>query len=264
MAGYTAQEVAEILGWPVSRVYSFAKSEVIEPARDGRSMEFGFRDLVVLKGAQALINRNVSPAKVKDALTQLRDTLPAGASLAAARLEAAGNRVAVRQHGLLWELGTGQAAFDFSYRDKARQKTTRIVPKELDADDWFDMGVDDEELDENVALDCYRKALELDAGHADSHVNIGRIYQARGDWDTAQGHYVRALQSAPDHPIARFNLGTLLEEEGRLDEAVEHYLLVAEELPDARYNLARVYERTGRRAEAIRELKQMLRSRDGR
>lgn len=261
MAGYSTSEVAEILGWPTSRIYSFVQSAIVDPVRDGRTLLFGFRDLVVLRGAQALLERDVSPARVREALAQLKRTLPAGQPLSAARLEASGGRVAVREHGLLWELGTGQATFDFGYRDVARNKTARITPRELDADDWFDLGVDDEADDEQLALENYGKALALDPQHADALVNVGRIHQARGDLATAADHYARALAAEPAHLIARFNLATVLEAEGRSVEAIATYRAIADQLPDARYNLARLLDRSGDRAGAIGELKKMLRDR---
>lgn len=259
MNGYSTREVADMLDWPVSRVYGFVRSGIVQPGRDGRALCFGFRDLVVLRGAKALIDRRLSPARVREGLEKLREALPAGSPLSAARLEAAGNRVAIREGGVLWELGTGQATLDFANPDGAAEAVSE-KPGSPDADDWFNAGVDCEGHDVDGALKAYRKALTLDGDHADAHVNIGRILQERGDLAGARHHYRRALAAEPDHPIARFNLGTALEDEGRTEEALTEYRAAAPDLPDARYNLARLYERLGQRKSAIAELKKLLRT----
>jgi tetratricopeptide (TPR) repeat protein len=67
-----------------------------------------------------------------------------------------------------------------------------------------------------------------------------------------------ALAAHPHHPTAAFNLGTALEELGRPAEAIaanRHALEADPDLADAHFNLARLYEQTGKRAAALRHLK---------
>ena len=258
--GYSAQEVAEFLQWPISRVYAFARSGAVQPRRRGRRLVFGFRDLVVLRAANSLIEQRLSPRRVRRALEQLRSTLPDGNPLSTARLEAAGNRIALRQDGQLWEVETGQAALDFDPpRSEPAREATPAPTGGYDADDWFDAGVDLEEQDLDAAIDAYERALKLNARHADALVNLGRIRQQQGEARGAVALYLRATEIDPEHAIARFNLGTAWEELGEIDQAIEAYRAAAPDLTDARYNLARLYERTGRRELAIQELRTLLR-----
>ncbi|MDX1569641.1 MAG: tetratricopeptide repeat protein [Xanthomonadales bacterium] len=258
--GYSAREIAEFLQWPVSRVYSFARSGVVEPTRRARRLRFGFRDLVVLRAAKSLIDQRLSPQRVRRALEHLRQALPDGSPLSTARLEAAGNRIALRQDGQLWEIETGQGTLDFDQSQASlTPEPTPARTDGYDADDWFDAGVDLEEQDLDAAIHAYGRALELDEGHADALVNLGRIRQQQGDAAGAVGLYEQAREADPEHAIARFNLGTAWEELGEIEQAIEAYRSAAPNLTDARYNLARLYERTGRRALAIQELRTLLR-----
>ena len=254
---FTAREVAEMLDWPSSRVYGFVRSGVVRPERSGRALQFGFRDLVVLRAAKALIDRRVAPGRVRQALQALSAQLPQDRPLSATRLEASGAEVAIREHGVLWELTTGQGALELGEASAAECAPQDAPP--ADADDWFNHAVELEDHDPDAALLAYRRALRLDAHHCDSHVNIGRILQQRGELAAALHHYRRALADDPDHAVALFNAGTAHEEIGQTEAAIEAYRQAAPQLSDARYNLARLYEALGQRTAAIAELKQLVR-----
>jgi tetratricopeptide (TPR) repeat protein len=62
----------------------------------------------------------------------------------------------------------------------------------------------------------------------------------------------------PDNATALFNLGVALEDGERFAEAIgiyERAAAAAGAIPDAHFNLARLYEQAGRRAAALRHLK---------
>lgn len=261
--GYATREIAEFLDWPTSRVYTFVRAGIITPGREGRFLRFSFRDLVVLRAADTLIAQDLPPRRVRRALRQLRRGLPDGRPLSATSLAAAGDRIAMREGDLLWELETGQAALDFSRSERRRASPAEApasLGAEADADAWFDIGVEREEQDLKAAIAAYRQALALDPDHVDARVNLGRIRQGEGDIAGAVDLYRQALDLDPTHAIARFNLGTACEDEGQTEAAIAAYEAVAAELTDARYNLARLYEQTGRRDLATRELTRLMRA----
>ena len=45
--------------------------------------------------------------------------------------------------------------------------------KDLDSDEWYNLGLDLEEMDPIQAPDAYREAIRLDPFNADAHVNLG-------------------------------------------------------------------------------------------
>src|SRR5437879_4154172 len=102
-----------------------------------------------------------------------------------------------------------------------------------------------------------RRALELDAHHADAHVNLGRLLHEQGLVEEAERHYRSALRESPEHATAAFNLGIALEDLGRPADAIDAYrtaLATDARLADAHYNLARLYEKAGKKAAALRHL----------
>lgn len=251
--GYTAAQVAELLGWPVSRVYSYARQGLVSPERDGRRLVFSFQDLAVLRTARRLLDQRVEPPRISAALRRLRQRLPEGRPLSALRLEAAGTQVAMREANTLWEVGTGQAVLDLP--EAPRQATDDGE----DCDFWYEAAIDLEATDEAEAIKAYRRCLTLSGGrHADAHVNLGRLQQQRGDRQAARHHYQRALECEPDNAIAWFNLGTVLEDIDSAEAAISAYRRAAEGgLRDAHFNLARLFELAGDRASAIYHLRRI-------
>jgi tetratricopeptide (TPR) repeat protein len=127
-----------------------------------------------------------------------------------------------------------------------------------DADGWCARGAELEPEDPAQAHEAYRRALALDRDHAEANVNLGRMLHEAGHVRAAEMHYRRALRTNPDHPTALFNLGVALEDLGSPREAARVYEQALGADPgnaDAHFNLARLHERAGRKAAAIRHLK---------
>ena len=125
------------------------------------------------------------------------------------------------------------------------------------AEGWYEHGCELEGEAPEQAQEAYRRALALDPGHADAHVNLGRLLHEAGDVGGAQAHYVQALELEPDHAIATFNLGVALEDAGQPGDALAQYeraLAVDPGCADAHFNAARLYELLGDRAAALRHL----------
>ena len=76
--------------------------------------------------------------------------------------------------------------------------------------------------------------------------------------ELARGDFEEALRIKTTHAPALVNLGNLLLEEGNLDGAIARYRSAIAADPEyhvAHLNLGVAYKRTGRRAEAVRELR---------
>lgn len=265
MTGYTTREVAEILSLSPRQVRSCARSGFLDPARDSRNhYRFSFRDVVLLRVVKELLDAELPPRRIRAALEALRDRLPAGRPLSSVRIATDGERVLVEDAGGTWDVETGQMVIDFAVSDLAAKAAPfarrhvdepRTGPRDLDADDWYNVGVDLEAVALEEAVRAYRIALAADPDHPQANVNLGRLLHEIGDVATAREHYRRALATDPKNPVAAYNLGVALEDAGDVEEAIGLYLRAVRLDParaDAHYNLARIYEERGERDKAFR------------
>ncbi|HKW41127.1 MAG TPA: tetratricopeptide repeat protein [Gemmatimonadales bacterium] len=269
MKGYSSRDVARLLGLTVAQVRGFARDGFLTPPPGRgtrRKLQFSFQDLVILRTAKALVAARIPTRRIRAALKQLRRELPRGRSLAELRIVAEGDRIVVSDGDTAWNPESGQTHLDFAVSDLASRaapiarrtaQAARAAEGNLDAEDWYELGLELEAVEPEEARDAYRRALELDAHHADAHVNLGRLLHEQEMIEEAERHYRLALRENPDHATAAFNLGIALEDLDRPGDAIEAYrtaLVTDPGLADAHYNVARLYERVGKRAAALRHL----------
>ena len=256
---FSVREVSTMLGLKAAQIRAYATKGFVSPERGPRGeLRFGFQDLVVLRTAGELSSAHIPPRKVQRVLERLREQLPSGRSLAAIRIAADGDRVIVRDGETVWNPESGQSLFEFSVEDVARQAAPFVHRETGDADSWYQLACELEVSEPAEAQEAYERVVELDPGHADAHVNLGRILHEQKAPAAAEKHYRAALEADPEHETAAFNLGVALEDLGRLREAVDAYEIAIALDPanaDAHYNIAGIYERRGDKAAALRHLK---------
>ena len=267
MKGYTSRDVAKLLGLTVAQVRGFARDGFLTPGRGPRGeLLFSFQDLVILRTAKGLVAARIPTRRIRRALRRLRAQLPRGRSLAELRIGAEGDRIVVSDGVTTWSPESDQMVLDFAVSDLASRaapmarraaKAARRVEEDLSAEDWYELGLELEVAAPSEARDAYRRALELDAHHADARVNLGRLLHEQGLVEEAERHYRLALRENSEHATAAYNLGIALEDLGRADDAIEAYraaLAADPRLADAHYNVARLYEKVGKKAAALRHL----------
>jgi tetratricopeptide (TPR) repeat protein len=263
MGGYSTREVSDLIGMKPDQVRHYVRRELIDPDRtDSGEYRFNFQDVVLLRTAKGLLDANVSSRKAYKILLKLQQELSHVNSLASVRIFADGNNVVVREDNQLWDAESGQAQLDFAVSelvDNVASLANRnlIIAKEgddLDSDEWYNLGLDLEEVEPERAPEAYKRAIELNPSNADAHVNLGRLMQLRGNIKLAKRHYERALEAVPNHQLAFYNLGTLFDELDELEQAAEYYRR-APSVPDAHYNLARISELRGDELAAQRHMK---------
>jgi tetratricopeptide (TPR) repeat protein len=264
MKGYSAKDVARMLDLSVSQVRSYARSGLVEAQRGDRGeYRFGFQDLVLLRTAKGLLSQRIPPQRVHHALCLLKEQLPEG-SLSSVQVSAHGNRIVVQRSGQAWQPESGQALFSFDDDEPldGRERPMNEPPERevpgLDAEDWFRLGGELERGAPEQARESYRRALELDPGHVDARINLGRLLHEAREWQAAEKHYRMALAERPDDSTAWFNLAVVLEDLGRRGEAITAYqdtIRVDPEYADAFFNLARLLEQIGDSKAALRYLK---------
>ena len=259
--GFRTREAAELSGIKARNIRRFVERGLLVPARgDAGEYRFSFRDMVLLRTAKGLLDADVSSRKAFAALVKLKETVAVdGKPLTSMRIFADGNAVVIRDDDVLWDAQTGQGRFAF--RD-ARAGEVRKLAQDaaqddtaLDSDDWYNLGLDLEEVEPARAPAAYRRAITLDPENADAHVNLGRLFQVRGDLKRAKRHYEKAINAVPAHQLAFYNLGTVFDELEELDSALDYYQR-APSVPDAHYNQARIFELRGDELACVRHMRQ--------
>jgi tetratricopeptide (TPR) repeat protein len=266
---YATPEVAKILGLSESQVRSYVRSGFLDPERlPGGRLRFSFSDLVFLRTARGLLSAGLTPRRVRRALARLREQLPRGRRLTGLRIVAQGDEVIAGDGEATWQAESGQTLLDFGISEIVEKaaplarKAFRDASREgedLTGDDWFELGCDLDASAPEEARQAYARAIELSPGHADAHVNLGRLLHESGDAAGAEPRYRRALALDPKNATAAFNLAVALEDLGRGREALEAYraaLALDPGSADAHYNAAHLCIRLSETAAALRHLQQ--------
>ncbi len=263
MKGYSTRDIAELLDLSRETIREIARAGILDADRTpGRHYRFSFQDVIILRTAKELLKAGVGRSQINKTLYQLKSRLPASRSLSSLRITGDAGDVVIREDDHVYNPDSGQLHFNFAVAELAgtvaplarRAVKDAEVSEQLTSDDWFDLGVDLEAVSPEDAPAAYLRALELDPYHSDAHVNIGRLMQEAGEYQTAEEHYNKAISAEPENVLAAFNLGTLLEDMGRIQDAIIAYKK-ASSFADAHYNLSRLYELVGQHTEALKHLK---------
>tara|TARA_B100001179_G_scaffold35780_1_gene22624 strand:- start:6283 stop:6939 length:657 start_codon:yes stop_codon:yes gene_type:complete len=216
-----------------------------------------------------LLDADVKVRRTFSVLSKLCRRVTDERTLSSLPIYADGDNVVLRECQGIWDAQTGQGLLNFAAAEPAnnvasmahRGDGAKQSFDELDSDDWYNLGLELEEVDPEKAPDAYQQAINLDPKNADAHVNLGRLCQLRGDLKRAKQHYHRALETTPSHQLAHYNMGTVFDELDEIDLAVKFYRK-ALSVADAHYNLARIYEIRGDQLSSRRHLRQYRRLMD--
>lgn len=260
---YSLADAAALLGVTEARVRSFISGGLLPSRSQPEGRAFTFRDLVLLRSAKGLADRNVAPRRIRAALQRLGTQLPAGQSVSSISLDAKGQRLLARDGEATWEPETGQGELALD-APAPRAGTVHQLPTPAgpEVDVRFQQALALEEVDPSSAATLYADILRQAPTHADAHVNLGRLHHGAGRLSAAEAHYRAALAAQPGDAVAAYNLAVALDDQGRSADALASYhraLQVDPALADAHYNLARLHEGRGERMLALRHLKEYRR-----
>ena len=233
MGNYSTIEAAELLGLSPGRVRRLARSAALHPGRQPRGRyRFDFRDLVLLRTALELEQAvaGVSPHRLHRSLRDLKRQLPEDRPLTAIRISLEADELVARDEDLAWNPDSGQVQLGLDVRrptgveslDRRRARTVS-TGRNLEAEDWYELGCGLQETRPVQAEEAFRRAIELDASLAEAHINLGVLLHQRSDLEGAEVCYRLALRTDPGHATAAFDLGVVLEDMGKPEEATKLY-----------------------------------------
>jgi tetratricopeptide (TPR) repeat protein len=97
----------------------------------------------------------------------------------------------------------------------------RIHPMNGFAQSYYRLGVIYEARgDQVLALENYRRALDLDQSIVPAHVNLGILLSRRGEFDEGGAHLAEAVRRDSTYDKALYNLGLVYTERGKNDSAL--------------------------------------------
>ncbi len=256
MQRYDRNDVLRILRITAQQLAGWEKAGLITLA-DG----YSFFDLLQVKKVRDLRAKRVRPAVIRASLEAMQKQVAGMENpLLEAGTFAAGSRIAFRHHGAAVEPLAGQFIMDFNAEARVvpammRSKVRRIATVESAAE-LFAKGItlEDDPNSQAEAIECYRRALEIDPHHAAAHINLGTLYYNRQDYENAELHYRKAVEVDPRYALGYFDLGNVLDETGRVEEAIKAYrsaVGLAPTYADAHYNLALAYEKVKQPRKAL-------------
>lgn len=254
---FTRGEITRLLGITPSRLRTLDRAGVVSPSgrKHGRRA-YNFSDLIALRAAQALLNKNVRLRDVTRAVTTLRGTLPSVARpLQELRIVSDGKKVVVRTHDGAFEPLTGQMVLDLEVKT-LRDDVVRVLRPSAGRErsrTAYELYLRASELDEDQATmddaeELYRRAVELDPWLAIAYTNLGNIRFRRQDTEGAEAYYRQALAIDEHQPEAQYNLGYVMLEKGRPRESIPLFqgaIAADPKFSDAYFNLAMAYEQLG-------------------
>jgi tetratricopeptide (TPR) repeat protein len=276
---YTLREVLALLGLSRWMVRGLVAEGFVRPERGPRGeYRFSFQDLVLLRTAVALRGARIAPRRILRTLARLREQLPSALPLTGLRIAAVGNEVVVRDGSAPWAPESGQLVLDFELPAAAPVRTLAApspvpcsgaaapraptpapasAPAQTRAPgtDWFLHAVQLEARDPKAAMAAYRRAIAEHPGRSDAVLNLGVMLGAAGRHRDAVALYRAAIERLPGEALLHFNLGVALEDAGDADAALATYarcLVLDAAMADAHFNAARLFDRSGRKKEAIR------------
>ena len=266
MIRYGVRDVEKLLRLPRSTIRALIDAGFVSPARGPRNAWlFSFRDLVVLRTAQALASASVPRKRITRSVKALRRHLPESMPLSGLSICAVGDRVVVRQGGRRWQAESGQYLLAFE-GDPADGSLTVIERSDrtpaASAEDWFERAIEVECHDAEAAIEAYQRALAAEPAFLDALINLGSLLHESKRFADAERVYRQGLRFNAEDPVLLFNLGVLLEDMDRKREALETYkaaLRANPALADCHYNLALLCEELERPQDAIRHMSQYRR-----
>ena len=268
VGSYSLAEVARICRVPAAHLRRWTRMALLRPAPARGTREgFDFRDLVAVRRVRGLLELGVPLGQIRRGVQAVQARHPElDRPVDALDVWGAGApRVVLRSDGVVAETD-GQLVLDFFARGADAPTVAAIGGRERNgapegaeapcsAAEWFEVGcrLDSERETFGEAIEAYRRALEADPEHADSHCNLGSIYYNQGRRGPARACFERALDLEPRHVEANLNLATMLEEDDRNEAALRHYKRALASDPfyaDAHVSLALLYEKLGLRRTA--------------
>lgn len=250
---FSPDDVQRIIGLTRKQLDQWNKLRLVSPRESDGTHYYDFCDLIGLRTVKQLLEKGVSPNRLKLALAALNEKISQVKSpLSQLRILSNGKDVLVEQGSTRLEPLSGQFVLNFETREL--EESIRFVSRRS-ASDWLAKAIsyEGDEKTRQQAVEAYEQCLNADSQNIDALQNCGTLYFENGNFEKAVSCFQRAVSLQPQNQLAHYNLGSVLDEMGHLEKSREHLrkaVLLDSSYGDAHYNLAFVCEKLRAFAEA--------------
>lgn len=253
---FTRSEVQRIVDVTAKQLDHWEKLRLVAPRKSGVEKFYDFRDLISLRTAKQLIDKGVTPNRLRQSILALQQKLgEIKEPFTELRILSNGRDVVVDRGGAHLEPISGQFMLNFDAVE-LRELTNKVrVMPERNAEACFLQALQHESgtVSKGKAIEAYERVLAINPAHLDALINLGMLYYEQANLEKALTCFEQAVKRESESAIAQFNLGSVLDELGQTKRARQHLRLsvrLDENYADAHYNLAFVCEKLGARQEA--------------
>jgi len=248
---FSRADVLRILSISEKQLAQWEKLELVASLKPNRT-EYDFRDLINVKTAKQLMEKGVSPIRLRRSLQALNQKLSEiDTPLNELRIVSNGKDILVEDAGSQLEPRSGQ--FVLTFRTQELADNVLSMPENPNALFAAALAYDSDPAMRKKAAETYERVIALQPGNVEALLNRGTIAYEQGDLETAADYFKRAVEAEPDNSVGLFNLGSTLDDLGLLNEARQQLRLATRFDPDyadAHYNLAVVCEKMNAKDEA--------------
>jgi tetratricopeptide (TPR) repeat protein len=248
---FSRADVLRILSVSEKQLAQWEKLELVASLEPNKT-QYDFRDLINVKTAKQLVEKGVSPVRLRRSLQALNQKLTEiKTPLNELRIVSDGKDILVEDAGSRLEPLSGQLLLTFKTQELA--DNVLAMPENPKAIFALALEYDNDPSTRQTAAETYERVIALEPGNVDALLNRGTIAYEQGDLETAAEYFQRAVEVAPGNAVGLFNWGSTLDDLGQLNEARQQLRLATRIDPDyadAHYNLAIVCEKMNAESEA--------------
>jgi tetratricopeptide (TPR) repeat protein len=248
---FSRADVLRILSVSEKQLAQWEKLELVASLQPDKT-QYDFRDLINVKTAKQLVEKGVSPIRLRRSLQALNQKLAEiKTPLNELRIVSDGKDILVEEAGSRLEPLSGQLLLTFKTQELA--DNVLAMPENPGAIFAMALEYDNDPSMRQTAAETYERVIALQPENVDALLNRGTIAYEQGDLETAAEYFKRAVEIEPGNAVGLFNWGSTLDDLGQLNEARQQLRLATRIDPDyadAHYNLAIVCEKMNAESEA--------------
>lgn len=255
LQSFSTRMAARILAVSPQRIRYWVRRRLVQPAFvKGRSYQFSFKELLVLRLTKELLPESRRLLNLRRCFERLGERLEPGRPLTAVKLYDQEGRIVVQDGPIKFDADSGQMLLDFGALGPAGEVRSASIEgsKRL-----LEAAAQLEDSHPARAIKLYRGYLERSPNDGGVHRRLSALLERSGDLEGAIRHLVAVVALEPSAAAHHFDLAVLYRSQSDFANALRSFEAALERDPDlleAHLHLAEIYERQGAKREALRHL----------